>query len=134
MSKLFFMLFILIVSSISLENSEEKQVIKVALYDSISPSIYLLEKSLHYGWIADKEYIIEVERIGYKDVINGLGKYDVLVIGASGRQYFHALNPKWKENVLRFIKNGGGYIGICGGANIASKGYEKPRFLLDFIK
>ena len=109
--------------------------IKIALYDSISPSVNLVEKALHYSWKSkNTRYEMDVKRIDFLDVINGnLFNYDVLVIGASGRQYFHGLFPKWKENVKRFIENGGGYVGICGGANIMSKGYEKPRYILDYI-
>ncbi|RLF46906.1 MAG: hypothetical protein DRN29_03950 [Thermoplasmata archaeon] len=123
-----------IFSSASLEK-EDKRIVRIALYDSISPSVNLLEHCLRYAWEENGiKYEMDVKRIGYRDVINGsLQNYDVLVIGASGRQYFHALNKKWKDNVKQFVANGGGYVGICGGANIATKGYEKPRCLLDFV-
>lgn len=113
----------------------ETQEVRVALYDSISPSVNQLEKALHYTWHADGvAYEMQVTRIGWKDVINGsLANYDVLVIGASGRQYFHGLFPRWREQVKAFISNGGGYVGICGGANMASLGYEHPSHLLDFL-
>ncbi|HDN95664.1 MAG TPA: hypothetical protein ENG71_01165 [Thermoplasmatales archaeon] len=113
----------------------KKEEIKIALYDSISPSVYLLEKSFQYAWYDNgTKYELKVKRIDFKDVINGsLENYDVLVIGASGRQYFHGLSKKWRENVKNFVANGGGYVGICGGANIASKGYEHPKHWLDFV-
>ena len=109
--------------------------IRIALYDSISPSVKLLQYSFNYSWTHDGiEYKMKARRIGYKDVINGsLSHYDILVIGASGRQYFHALNKRWKDAVKKFVANGGGYLGICGGADVASMGYEKPRHPLDFI-
>ncbi|KAA0000157.1 MAG: hypothetical protein FE047_02135 [Thermoplasmata archaeon] len=107
---------------LTLPTANEVIEIKIALYDSISPSVNLIERAFHYAWEKNGvEYEMKVDRIDYKDVINGLDEYDVLVIGASGRQYFHGLIPKWKENVKKFIENGGGYIGICGGANMASK-------------
>ena len=114
---------------------EDKRTIKIALYDSISPSVRLIEHCFRYAWRdGNTKYEMNVKRIGYKDVINGsLMNYDVLVIGASGRQYFHALHKKWKDEVKKFIANGGGYVGVCGGANIATKGYEKPRHWLDFV-
>jgi len=119
---------------LTLPTANEVIEIKIALYDSISPSVNLIERAFHYAWEKNGvEYEMKVDRIDYKDVINGLDEYDVLVIGASGRQYFHGLIPKWKENVKKFIENGGGYIGICGGANMASMGYEKPKYVLDFI-
>ncbi|HHF56419.1 MAG TPA: hypothetical protein ENL42_05860, partial [Thermoplasmatales archaeon] len=92
---------------------EDKRTIKIALYDSISPSVRLIEHCFRYAWRdGNTKYEMNVKRIGYKDVINGsLMNYDVLVIGASGRQYFHALHKKWKDEVKKFIANGGGYVG-----------------------
>ncbi|MCD6473716.1 MAG: hypothetical protein J7K47_02250 [Thermoplasmata archaeon] len=121
--------------SVTFSSPAEEKEIKIALYDSISPSVKLLEYCFHYAWEENGViYKMDVSRVDYKDVINGsLRNYDALVIGASGRQYFHALNPKWKEEVKNFVANGGGYLGICGGANMASMGYEKPRYPLDFI-
>ncbi len=140
MAKLFpfFQIFgitFLLANTINFPSNMEEREIKVALYDSISPSVKLLEYSLHYAWKENGiKYKINVSRIGYREVIQGkLCDYDILVIGASGRQYFHALNKKWKDEVKNFVAGGGGYLGICGGANIASLGYEKPRHPLDFI-
>ncbi len=86
--KLFLFLFLfLLFPNFSAVDFKE---IKIALYDSISPSVFLLEKSLHFSW-KDKNTIYEmkVNRIDFIDIINGsLKEYDVLVIGASGRQYF----------------------------------------------
>jgi len=116
-------------------SSRDKHEIKVALYDSISPSVNLLERCLHYAWYDnDTLYEMKVRRVDFQDVMNGsLNNYDVLFIGASGRQYFHGLIPGWKERIREFIRNGGGYVGTCGGANIMARGYEHPRHLLDFI-
>lgn len=131
--KKFFFIFVcfFLIGENGCNENNEKIEIKIALYDSISPSINLLEKALHYGW---GKYEMNVRRISFKDIINGsLKNYDVLIIGASGRQYFHGLIPKWREEVKEFIEDGGGYVGICGGANIMTKGYEKPKYLMDFI-
>jgi len=115
--------------------SEDKQEIKIALYDSISPSVNLLERCFHYAWYDNATiYEMKVERIDFKNVMNGnLENYDVLFIGASGRQYFHGLLPRWREEIKKFIRDGGGYVGTCGGANIMSMGYEHPHHILDFI-
>ncbi|OYT60442.1 hypothetical protein B6U81_04765 [Thermoplasmatales archaeon ex4484_30] len=115
--------------------NEEMETISIALYDSISPSVNLLERAFNYEWESNgKRYELTVERIDNNDVLGGrLANYDVFVMGASGRQYFHAITEKWKEEVKNFIYNGGGYLGICGGANIVSKGIEHPRFMLDLL-
>jgi len=114
---------------------ENKHEIRVALYDSISPSVNLLERCFHYAWYDNNTlYEMNVTRVGFQDVMSGkLNNYDVLFIGASGRQYFHGLIPGWKERIKEFIINGGGYVGTCGGANIMCKGYEHPHHPLDFI-
>ena len=110
------------------------QTIQVALYDSISPSVRQLSQALNYTWQATQAYRLQVDLIGMRDVLDGsLEGYDVLVIGASGRQYFHSLLPAWRTAVRQFIEDGGGYLGICGGANIVSRGIEQPRTLFDFF-
>lgn len=118
-------------------HDEGKEFIRIALYDSISPSVNLLENAFHYEWkVNEKFYELVVERVDNSDILAGKlseENYDALVIGASGRQYFHSITEKWKERVKNFIYNGGGYIGICGGANIVSKGIEKPEAPLDFL-
>lgn len=43
------------------------------------------------------------------------------------------MSKTWRDKVREFIASGRGYIGICGGANIVSKGYEKPKHFFDFI-
>ena len=112
-----------------------KYEINIALYDSISPSVNLLERCFHYAWYSNGSlYELNVTRIDFGDVMKGnLSNYDALFIGASGRQYFHGLLPGWKERIKEFIRNGGGYVGTCGGANIMAMGYEHPLHLLDFI-
>ena len=130
-----FVLFIALLMLSNMSYSKNEREIKIAIYDSISPSVKLLERAFNYSWEENGiKYKTKAERIDFKDVVNGnLKNYDILIIGASGRQYFHGLIKTWREKVKDFIAEGGGYIGICGGANIASKGYEKPRHFFDLI-
>ncbi len=134
MKKIVIFIAFLLLSNVGYSKSDKRE-IKIAIYDSLSPSVWLLERAFRYAWEENGiRYEILTKRIDYKDVVNGiLGDYDILVIGASGRQYFHGLSKAWREKVKEFIYNGGGYVGICGGANILSKGYEKPRHFFDFI-
>ena len=109
--------------------------IRIALYDSISPSVNQMEKALNYEW-NHGNYSMSVERIDGNNILAGelnRDNYDVLVIGASGRQYFQGVTEKWKSEVKDFIYGGGGYVGICGGANIVSRGIEHPRYFLDGV-
>jgi hypothetical protein len=111
--------------------------IKIALYDSISPAIKQAKDALMYSWeTSNARYEMTVNLVDGPDIIGGglaNSNYDVLVIGASGRQYFQGITPRWKEEVATFIHNGGGYVGICGGANVVSLGFEQPSSPLDFL-
>ncbi|MCD4693182.1 MAG: hypothetical protein K8R79_09720 [Calditrichales bacterium] len=58
------------------------------------------------------------------DYINNLGlnTFDlVLIPGGDMYQYSLDLSSQGKKNIRNFISNGGGYIGICGGAYFAAK-------------
>ncbi len=123
------------------ESTSQKTVYKeIAVYPSIVPAIKVLEYAIQYGWEADGiHYKFNVTEISKKEVM-GWGKkpltpenYDVFVIGASARQYIHGIVPKWKENVRSFIAHGGGYVGVCGGANEASQGIPSPSSFVDKI-
>ncbi len=58
------------------------------------------------------------------DYINseGLDNFSILCIpGGNMYQYAQDISSGGKENIKDFIRNGGGYIGICGGAYFASE-------------
>jgi len=123
--------------STSEEHSIPTITIKIALYSSISPSVLQAQEAMSYSWeTSDVHYEMIVDMVDRPEVVSGQlteGNYDVFVIGASGRQYFHGVSQQWKENVASFIYSGGGYVGICGGANVVSLGFEQPRTTLDFL-
>ena len=53
---------------------------------------------------------------------NGLGAFRALCIpGGSMYDYAQDISARGKENIRNFVHNGGGYIGICGGAYFASE-------------
>ncbi len=112
----------------------------IAVYPSIVPAIKVLQYALQYGWTVDGvTYRFNVTEITRREAL-GRGQrpltpenYDVLVIGASARQYFHDLDVRWRWNVRSFVAGGGGYIGICGGANEASLGIRQPSSIGDRI-
>jgi len=132
--------------ALSVNNMEELEEIeiKVAIYDSpIFRSPKNMNKALNYSWnIDDIKYTFKTTFISDKEIM-GIGKnkltndnYDVLIIGAESRQFlinqkmlfpndreYLGLNSdRWINNIKEFIANGGGYVGHCGGANIASQG------------
>lgn len=82
-----------------------------------------------YSWNnGNYSYEIFTTYIFDKDILQGklnVSDYDVLLVPGGGVgdgeaivKGFSRLRKvrKWKENISRFIKDGGGYVGICGGA------------------
>lgn len=126
MKKLISVAILLLINFPSLQ-MEEKE-IKVAIYfSSVKRFAEEVEEAINYTWIKGNiKYIIKPEVINKRDVIEGkLSNYDVFVIPGSARPYFDAYNLKWREEVIKFIENGGGYVGICGGANLVSMGFNE---------
>ncbi len=55
----------------------------------------------------------------------GLTNFDVVIFGGgSGSKQAAALGDSGRANVRRFVEQGGGYIGICAGAYLATSGYS----------
>jgi len=81
-----------------------------------------------YTWTKkNQSYIFSTEYVFDKDILKGklnTTDFDVLVVpgggvgdGQSIMKGFTFLPKvrKWKKNISKFIKDGGGYVGICGG-------------------
>lgn len=63
---------------------------------------------------------ITPEEVGAKD----LSQFDIIVFaGGSGSGQSKAIGEKGLENVRKFVKNGGSYLGICAGAYLACSNY-----------
>ena len=82
-----------------------------------------------YNWtIGNNSYRFSANYVYDKDILDGrlnVSNYDVLLVpgggvgdGESIVKGFNSLKivRKWKKNISNFIKDGGGYVGICGGA------------------
>ncbi|MEA2054295.1 MAG: BPL-N domain-containing protein [Candidatus Thermoplasmatota archaeon] len=127
----------------SFSSSDEKTVkIKVAVYGS-TVKIFAEEvkQTIEYSWENNgTKYEIIPVIIGRNDVI-GKGKnaltnenFDVFIVPGISSPYFDAYDLRWRKSVKEFVENGGGYIGICGGANLASMGFQEklsPNTVLD---
>ena len=102
----------------------------------------------NYSWtIRDKLYRTTATYIYDKNIINGdldISNYDVLLIPGGGVGNNQALMKgftfipkvrKFKRNIVKFIKQGGGCIGICGGAalitDLKKDPGEKPRTMIE---
>lgn len=76
---------------------------------------------------------LDAHRVGPPDIAEGaLEQFDVVMFpGGSGKAEAAALGEEAKEAVRAFIRGGGGYVGICGGAFLSSANYEWSLALLN---
>ena len=84
-----------------------------------------------YTWKSGSTtYKFSTEYIYDKDIIEGklsIFNFDVLLVPGGGVgdaeaivKSFNFLRKvrKWKRNIKKFVEEGGGYVGICGGATL----------------
>jgi len=66
------------------------------------------------------------ELVGPLEIANGaLVGFDLVIFpGGSGSQQSVSLGEEGRRAVREFVRDGGGYIGICGGAFLGTAGYE----------
>jgi putative intracellular protease/amidase len=76
---------------------------------------------------------LSVKRITAKEIREGgLEGFDVIIHpGGSGSGQAKALGEEGRERVRQFVREGGGYIGVCAGAYLASAEYPWGLKLLD---
>ncbi len=102
----------------------------------------------NYRWdVKNRSYIFKTEYICDKDIIEGkldVSNYDVLLVPGGGvgdgeavtKGFIFSLKVRrWKNNIRKYIRQGGSYIGICGGAALftgLNKGENsKPKSFLE---
>jgi putative intracellular protease/amidase len=76
---------------------------------------------------------LHVQKITAEDVRSGvLDGFDVVIHpGGSGSKQGKQLGEKGREAVRSFVRNGGGFIGLCAGAYLASADYPWSLHILD---
>jgi glutamine amidotransferase-like uncharacterized protein len=101
----------------------------------------------NYTWMIHKKtYTFNVKYIFDKDIVKGrlnILEFDILLAPGGGvgdgqavmKGFIFSRNArKWKKNISTFIKDGGGYVGICGGAALITDlktGDKKHRSFLE---
>jgi glutamine amidotransferase-like uncharacterized protein len=110
--------------------TEKARFIRVAIYagDGVTPTDPAQVKAC---LPASKGF--EVTTVNANDIREGrLEQFDVVIhAGGSGKGQAKALGEDGCERVRRFVKDGGGYVGICAGAYLASVEYPWSLKLLD---
>lgn len=103
--------------------------IRVAVYDDAGVSRSLLQVLA----VLDKYPDITYERIKAADVRDGkLAGYDVVIHpGGSGSKQAKGLEEAGLDQVRSFVESGGGFVGICAGAYLASSDYSWSLHILD---
>jgi len=76
---------------------------------------------------------VELRRIGPDEILAGaLGQFDLLVVpGGSASKQAKAITAEGREAIRRFVAAGGGYLGTCAGAYLATCRYTWSLGILD---
>ncbi len=113
-----------------LPTGDADSLVHVALYDdagNLGPGV---SKILNIGSSSSRMLI---ERVCAEDVCAGvLGSFDVVIFsGGTGSGQSKALKEDGRQRVVDFVKQGGGYVGICAGAYLACEGFSWGLGILD---
>ncbi|TWU64918.1 BPL-N domain-containing protein [Crateriforma conspicua] len=105
-------------------------VIHVAIYDH-AESVHRRTKTLLSVLTSDHGF--QCDRVSPGDIRDGvLSGYDVLVMpGGSASGQSKKLQDQGREQIRRFVDSGGGYLGICAGAYLATAHYDWSLGLID---
>lgn len=76
---------------------------------------------------------VEIREVSAEEIRQGILKeLDVLVHpGGSGSKQGKSLGKEGREAVREFVRRGGGYLGICAGAYLATNDYDWSLALID---
>jgi hypothetical protein len=97
-----------------------------------------------YQWtVGNITYKFNLTKIYDQDILDGIlttKNYDLLLVPGGGvgdgeawTKGFYQLPrvKKWKNNIASFVKNGGGYVGYCGGSMLMAEVYGTPRTIME---
>jgi glutamine amidotransferase-like uncharacterized protein len=123
-------ILLLVLFLASAAHSVVAEPIRVAIYDDVGgggvgPAN--LERCL------GDEKQFTTERIEAEDIRAGvLDKFDVVILpGGSGSKQAENLQEDGRNRIRKFVEQGGGYVGICAGAYLATTDYTWSLGILD---
>ena len=116
---------------VSFAFGQERKPVRVALYadkGTSSSSDQLLK-------VLNSFKDMEVRTVNAAEIGEGkLSGFDLLIHpGGSGGSQGKALGETGREKIRNFVSQGGGYLGICAGAYLASCDYEWSLNILDDV-
>lgn len=105
---------------------------------ALNIGIYIGDGSTEEGVSATKNNIrntlnIEVQELTSEDIHNkDLSLFDVIIFsGGSGSKQAETIGETGRENIRKYLENGGGYLGICAGAYLATSGFDWSLHILN---
>jgi len=103
--------------------------IRVAVYNDVGVGRSIKELMS----VLEKADELDVQKITAEDIRGGaLDEYDVVIHpGGSGSKQGKQLDAEGREAVRSFVRKGGGFIGVCAGAYLASADYPWSLHILD---
>lgn len=105
--------------------------VRVAVFqgDGVGPSVNDLLEALNHS--SEQRY--QVRRLTGDEIRSGkLSTVDVLVLpGGSGSKQGKALGEDGRKVVTKFVDGGGGFLGVCAGAYLATNDYSWSLNLID---
>ena len=123
--------FVLLASCcLRLAHGADQAPIRVALYDDAGAFGKGVPRVTE---ILSKAPDVKLTVVKGSDIAGGaLKDYDVVIFtGGSGSKQAAGIGEAGREQVRQFLKKGGGYIGICGGAYLACSGFSWGLGVLD---
>jgi glutamine amidotransferase-like uncharacterized protein len=121
-------LLLLLVASPALW-AQDSTTISVALYDDVGAT----SSKEKFALAAEKSDRFKLERLKADDIRAGkLKDFKVVVLpGGSGSKQGNTLGDEGREKIRAFVKDGGGYIGVCAGAYLATNDYDWSLHILN---
>jgi hypothetical protein len=108
-----------------------RSIVRVAIYNGLGTGN---KTGLHLEKVLRSSPGMLVRLIGPPDIASGVldGQFDAMIFGGgSGKGQATNIGPAGCKAVRKFVKGGGGYLGICGGAYLATSEYEWGLKIID---
>lgn len=113
----------------SMAAAQEPAKLRIAIYDDAGTGVSK-EKLLA---AVQKDARFAVERLKAEDIRAGKlsGYRAVLLPGGSGSKQGNTLGEAGRGEIRKFVKSGGGYVGVCAGAYLATNDYDWSLHILN---